>query len=136
MIRKHVQCWACTTNQQCRLQCCLYALCTKKTTTKKTNTDIRSSVWFNPTSLYICDKKMCPLLSLHNKPTLTSKVFNAGFNALLTKIRNHLLCYLFGNAYSQYVGEIYNTTFKSCFSQIHESKGYQEATERVHSTCI
>ena len=58
-------------------------------------------------SLYICDnKEMCSMLRLHNKPTLTSRIFNAGFNALRTKIRNHLLCnayYLFGNAYSQYI---------------------------------
>ena len=53
MIKKHVQCWAYMTNQQCRLQCCLYTLCTTKKKNIKTNTDIRSSVWFNPTSLYI-----------------------------------------------------------------------------------
>ena len=28
-------------------------------------------------------KKKCPMLSLHDKPTLTPNLFNTGFNALL-----------------------------------------------------
>ena len=70
---------------------------------------------------------LCPMLSLHNKPTLTSKVFNAGFNVLLTKIRNHLLCYLFGNAYFQYVGELYTTNAKNIFYRLR--KGFQKLKE-------
>ena len=44
---------------------------------KHNNTDnLTTNVELNPTSLYIYGKEKCPLLSLHDKPTQTLKVFN------------------------------------------------------------
>ena len=49
---------------------------------EKKNTHIFKVFGLNPTSLNINGKDKCPMLSLHDKPTLTPNVFNAGFNAL------------------------------------------------------
>jgi len=60
---KSVQCLVCTTNQHWHQI---------------------SSMLASMLYLYMLhNKEKCPMLSLHDKPTLTSNILNAGFNALL-----------------------------------------------------